>query len=387
MPPRSPLPIVTGDREPPRGGGHGALAEALASRTREATLVERIDARRLRCTACAHRCVVEDERAGACGVRFGRDGSLRVPYGYVARRYARAVETNTMYHVRPGARSLTFGMFGCDLRCPYCHNHRVSQAIRDGAEGELPIDVTPEALVAEAIADGCEVLCAAYNEPMIAAEWVRAVFDEAKRRGLATAIVSDGHTTHEALEHVRPVTDVFRVDLKGYRREHYKDLGGRIEPVLESIARAKQLGLWVEVVTLVVPGWNDDAAGLRDVADWIATIDPTIPWHVDAFVPRYRLTSLPRTPILTLVSAAGTGYARGLSYVYVGNVSDLTDELAHTRCPSCRTIVVERHDWQTRAVHLVDGACPSCATKIPGLWGRAGVTVSGAGGATRAPEP
>ena len=352
------------------------LETALAARTRPGVLVEPTAPTRtvqgaLRCTACAHRCVMERGRTGACGVRTNVDGVLQVPHGYIARKYVRPVETNTVYHVLPGARSLTFGMFGCDLRCPYCHNWKVSQALRDETAGEqAPLDTSPAALVDEAIARGCEVLCAAYNEPLITAEWAHAVFTEAKSRGLTTGVVTDGHSTPEALSYLRPVTDFFRVDLKGFRPEHYKQLGGRLEPVLASIVDARRLGYWVEIVTLVVPGFNDDPRGLADLGARIASIDPGIPWHLDAFVPRYKLQDLPPTSPTMLAMAAGSAYARGLQYVYVGNVGDAFPELSSTRCAACATTVVERRDWSTVSSKLVEGACPACGAAVPGIYPR-----------------
>lgn len=324
----------------------------------------------LRCTACAHRCVLEDGRTGACGVRANVAGELRVPFGYVARKYVRAVETNTIHHVKPGARALTFGMYGCDLRCPYCHNAKVSQALRDGGLGDPgdPIEATPEALVAEAKAAGCEVLCSAYNEPMITAEWARAIFAEAKRHGLVTALITDGHTTPEALSYMQPVTDVFRVDLKGSRPEQYRSLGGRLEPVLASIADAKRLGMWVEVVTLVVPGFNDDPTELSETAALLASIDPDIPFHLDAFQPRYRMKDRGAPSPTSLAMAAGAAYARGLRFVYVGNIGDAFPALSTTRCPKCSQSLVERRDWSCTKNALANGHCPSCETRIPGIF-------------------
>ncbi len=321
----------------------------------------------LRCTACAHRCVMSDGRTGACGVREGRDGQIFVPFGYVARRYVRAVETNTVYHVEPGSRSLTFGMYGCDLRCPYCHNWRVSQALREDVAGEAPFPITARALVDEALAAGCRVVCAAYNEPMIAAEWVRAVFEEAKASGLRTVVVSDGHTTPEALAYLRAVTDAYRVDLKGFAPEHYKALGGRLEPVLEAIVEARRLGYWVEVVTLVVPGFNDDLAGLRGLARKLAAIDTSMPWHLNAFQPRYKLAERPAMHPELLVSVAGSAYARGMNFVYVGNVTGTFSELEHTRCPKCHATVVERRNLATTKNLLLGAACPACGEVLPGL--------------------
>jgi len=320
----------------------------------------------MRCSACAHRCVLDEGSGGACKIRIRRGDELRVPFGYVARRYVRPVETNTLFHVRPGASALTFGMYGCDLRCPYCHNFRVSQALRDPVAGGPVHAVSAEALVEEAVRAGCAVVCAAYNEPLLTAEWAHAVFAEARRRGLVTALVTDGHSTPEAIEFMRPVTDVFRVDLKGFTEEQYRTLGGRLRPVMDSIALAKELGYWVEVVTLVVPGFNDDARGLRWLCDAIRAVDPTIPWHLNAFQPRYRMSDRPAMSAEALFQFASTAYARGLSFVYVGNVR--SDTFSATRCPACHASLIERHDWQAVRVGLEGGVCPHCASVLPGLW-------------------
>lgn len=344
------------------------LSRALRQRARPASLVERRADGLLRCTACAHGCVLGDGKAGACGVRFRDGDELLAPFGYVARKYVRPVETNTIYHVLPGAAALTFGMFGCDLRCPYCHNHKVSQALREGSS-DVPFDIGAEALVEEAVGAGCQVICAAYNEPMIAAEWVRAVFERAKERGLVTAIVSDGNATAEVLRYVAPVTDVYRVDLKAATEAQYKELGGRLSPVLGAIETARALGLWVEVVTLVVPGFNDDSGSLKQIASELVRIDPSVPWHLNAMMPRYKLEGDLPTPPLTLMTAVGAAYARGMRFVYASNLLVLA-ELSHTRCEQCRQVLVERYDYTTRAVRLEHGACPTCRAPVPGIWQR-----------------
>jgi pyruvate formate lyase activating enzyme len=325
---------------------------------------------RLRCVACAHRCVIASGTSGACGVRFNREGTLRVPFGYVARRYVRAVETNTVFHLLPGARALTFGMYGCDLRCPYCHNHRISQALRDEQDSEAPTPLDAEQLVAEATATGCQVVCAAYNEPMISAEWTRAVFRVARAKGLRTAAISDGHSTPEALSYMRPDTDVFRVDLKAGSEAAYRKLGGRLQPVLDSIALARELGYWVEVVTLVVPGLNQEQAEIARIGAMLREIDPAMPWHLNGFVPRYRMAHVEPANSLFLTLAAGAAYVAGTRFVYVGNVPACA-ELAHTRCPECHTVLIRRNDYATHQVKLADGACSACAARLPGIWGPA----------------
>ena len=355
------LPIATPRTTP--------LADALQRRTARGTLVEPGPAEgTLRCTACAHRCVIGPGRRGSCGVRFEREGTLRVPFGYVARANIRFVETNTIYHVLPGSRALTFGMYGCDLRCGYCQNWYVSQALRERDEREAPSDISAEELVSRAVAEGCRVLCAAYNEPSISAEWVHEIFRRAKERGLVTGMITDGNATRELLEHMRPVTDVYRVDLKGYSEEQYRSLGGRLAPVLESIALAKKLGFWVEVVTLVVPHFNDELPGLRSLAMAIAKVDQDIPWHLNAFQPRYRMRDRPPMSAGLLVSAAGSAYAKGLRYVYVGNVDHELGELSHTRCPRCHETIVRRRGYESMLETADPSRCPRCANQIPGLW-------------------
>lgn len=363
------------------------LDEQLRARSRAGDLFTTDAGSAVRCSACAHRCYVQEGSAGACRVRFNRDGVLQVPFGYIARRYVRAVETNTVYHVLPGAKALTFGMFGCDLKCPYCHNHKLSQALRDGPSAETPLEMQADALVAEALAGGCRALCAAYNEPMISAEWTRHVFSAAKRSGLVTALISDGNSTSEALSYMRPVTDVFRVDLKGADDATYRTLGGRLSPVLESIERARNLGFWVEVVTLFVPGLNHDVASVRTLAGCLRDISPDLPWHLNGFVPRYKLSQSPPADAGFLVSAVGTAYAAGLRYVYMGNIAG-QDELSHTRCPECTTVLVRRSNYTTVENHLDGSRCPHCRATIPGLWGgtesRPRDGASGRSGATSA---
>lgn len=366
--PRKSLPLVA-PRSVRNAGDTRPLVERLADFARPATLFERQEHGHIRCTACAHRCVIQEGRAGACAVRFVKNDTLLAPHGYVARRYVRTVEINTLYHFHPGARSLIVGMYGCDLRCPYCHNWRLSQALREGVDDEEPLACTPEELAELAVQSNCTVMAAAFNEPMISAEWIHAVFTAAKARGLATAIISDANTTREALSYVRPVCDAFRVDFKAQDNERYKALGGRIAPVVDAISLAKELGFWVEVVTMVVPGFNDDLPALRTMADAIAKAGDDIPWHLNAFVPRYKLERVPRMEMGALASVVGMAYARGLRFVYASNAPGGYSELSHTRCPGCHELLIERNDYVTVANRVTNGACPHCATVIPGIWG------------------
>ena len=346
-----------------------ALQRELARLTAPGVLVATADDGRLVCRACAHGCRLRDGEVGLCRVRF-RDGpALRVPFGYVAARRIMPVERNTIYHLRPGSLGLTFGMFGCDLHCPWCSNASISQAVRADDVDPPPVErVSAAALVQQAIDAGCRVVVSAFNEPMITAEWAFAVFSEARARGLATAVVSDGNTTGEALAYLRPVTDVFRVDLKATRPQHY-DLVGAVRDVpLHALREARRLGYWVEAVSMIVPGVNDDLDGLRALATELTAIDRDLPWHLNGFVPRYHMRDRPALSTRILVAAADVAYAAGLRYVYVGNVADRLSELSHTRCPGCYLPVIRRFNYTVRDQCLRDGRCPRCGRVIPGRW-------------------
>jgi pyruvate formate lyase activating enzyme len=338
---------------------------------------------RLQCTACAHRCVLTDQAAGLCRVRYRSGKTIRAPWGYVAVRRIMPVERNTIYHVRPGSLGLTFGMLGCDLRCPWCSNWQLSQALRDDLPETPIVETSASLLVSEALNAGCRVVAAAFNEPMISAEWVHEIFAEAHHHGLVTALISDGNTTPEALAFLRPVSDVFRVDLKGTTVAHYTTVGGVAGAPLEALREARRLGYWVEAVTVIVPGVNDDVGELRRLGAILAEIDPELPWHLNGFVPRYRMNNVAPTDPALLVLVAGTAYARGLRYVYVGNVADRVQELSHTRCPRCLEAVVRRHNYMTESMTLRNGRCPNCAIPIPGLWEQAEESSSPSG--TRGP--
>ena len=240
------------------------LAEQLARQTREAALYRPLDrADRVECFACGHRCPIPAGFAGVCKVRFNRGGKLYAPYGYVNAVHCDPIEKKPFFHALPGTRALSFGMLGCDLHCGYCQNWVSSQALRD-IRSTLDFQAaSPRELVNLALRHGAASLVSTYNEPLITAEWAVAVFREAKAAGLATGFVSNGNATPEVLEYIRPWVDLYKVDLKSFDDRRYHELGGRIGPILDSIGRIHQMGFWLEVVTLVVPGFNDSDAELK----------------------------------------------------------------------------------------------------------------------------
>ncbi len=353
------------------------LAEQLALQVRESLLYRPLDGNRVQCFACGHRCPIPAGFAGVCKVRYNRAGTLYAPFGYVNTACCDPIEKKPFFHALPGTRALSFGMLGCDLHCGYCQNWVSSQALRDFRSTLDFRPVTARDLVTMALRQGASSLVSTYNEPLITAEWAVAVFREAKAAGLTTGFVSNGNATPEVLAYIRPWVDLYKVDLKSFDDRRYHELGGRLAPILDSIGRIHQMGFWLEVVTLVVPGFNDSDGELTQIARFLAAISPDIPWHVTAFHSDYRMTDPENTPAATLVRAAEIGRAAGLRYVYAGNLPGVTGRLEDTHCPGCAAALIERTGFRVRANRLTaDGKCPRCATRIPGLWDRRSSSVA-----------
>ncbi len=317
----------------PPDGGAASLAQVLDSRVREGELVEKVEGGdgAVRCYACGHRCLVKPGRRGICKVRFNKEGTLLVPAGYVAALQCDPTEKKPFFHCLPGSDTLTFGMLGCDFHCGYCQNWLTSQALRDDTAGVLPTDLTPDDLVRLALRQGARMVGSSYNEPLITAEWALDVFKVARPRGLKTAFISNGNATPEVLDYIR--------------------------------------GFWLEIVTLIVPGFNDDDAQLTRAAEYIASVSPEIPWHVTAFHKDYKMTDPDDTPAATLVRACEIGAKAGLKFIYAGNLPGRVGRWEHTYCPDCGDLLIERYGYVIKRQRIgAEGRCPSCSRRIPGVW-------------------
>src|SRR5262245_6001913 len=348
-----------------------ALRDALAARTRDAAsaLVETLDRDRLRCYACGHRCPIPAGAFGVCKVRYNEGGRLRVPWGYVAGVQCDPVEKKPFFHAYPGALAYSFGMLGCDLHCSYCQNWVTSQALRDPEAVVPPRDTTPDWLVQDALRQGAKMVVSTYNEPLITAEWAVAVFQEARKRGLVTAFVSNGNGTERVLEYIRPHIDLYKVDLKSFDDRHYRSLGGRLEPILDTIRWLHREGVWVELVTLLIPGFNDSEAELRALTAFVASVSPDIPWHVTAFHQDYNMTDRGNTTPAMLVGAAAIGREAGLRYVYAGNLPGRVGGLEDTCCATCGERLIRRYGYLIQEYRITaTGACTACGSAVPGRW-------------------
>jgi pyruvate formate lyase activating enzyme len=244
-----------------------------------------------------------------------------------------------------------------------------SQALRDPKAVAPPMEVTPAQLVSAALDQGARVVVSTYNEPLITAEWAVEIFREARQAGLVTGFVSNGNGTPRVLEYIRPHIDLYKVDLKSFDDKRYRELGGRLAPILETIKWLHDAGVWVEIVTLLVPGFNDSEPEVRALTEFLASVSPDMPWHVTAFHQDYRMTDPANTTPAMLLRAARLGQEAGLRYVYAGNQPGRVGDYEHTNCHVCGTRLISRSGYLIQEYALTPGGdCPTCHTHIPGRW-------------------
>jgi pyruvate formate lyase activating enzyme len=342
------------------------LEEHTITAAPELTIQEEAGA--VRCLACGHRCLIRDGKAGVCRVRFNSGGELRAPGGYVAGLQVDPIEKKPFWHAFPGRDALSFGMLGCDLHCSYCQNWVTSQALRDDAAVAMPRICDADELVRLALREQAPVVVSTYNEPLITADWSMQVFEKAREHGLVCGFVSNGNATPEVLEYIRPCVDLYKVDLKSFNDKNYRKLGCTLQNVLESIERIKAMDFWVEIVTLVIPGFNDREDELTQMARFLAGISRDIPWHVTAFHPDYKMTDPPATSAAILDRAYQIGKAAGLHFVYPGNTHGGAGDRENTYCPGCNALLIQRRGFRVLKNTMTGNTCPECATPIPGVF-------------------
>ncbi|MCJ7717277.1 MAG: AmmeMemoRadiSam system radical SAM enzyme [Anaerolineales bacterium] len=349
-----------------------SLVDELDRLTGPGDLGESLDDKTVRCQACAHTCLIREGQRGICNIRFNRGGELQVPWGYVTSLQVDPIEKKPFYHFLAGSDALTFGMLGCNLHCDYCQNWLTSQALREKGTDRLAgiiRELSSDEIIRHGMQSGAEVVASSYNEPLITSEWAREIFIKAGQAGLKQVYISNGFATKTVLDYLKPVLQGFKVDLKTMQEDHYRDLGGRLKPVLDSIQYAHQQGLWVEIVTLIVPGFNDSSSELAEIAGFIKSVSKNIPWHVTAFRPDYKMTDKPRTSAAQLLKAVEIGKKQGLNYIYAGNMPGGVGEFEDTFCHNCQSSLIKRQGYLIKEYRITsEGTCPDCETSIPGVW-------------------
>ena len=334
---------------------------------KEAMFYEKLDEKKVRCFLCAHHCFIKDGKRGICYVRKNIDGTLHtLVYGRVVSMNIDPIEKKPLFHFQPGSTSFSIASVGCNFRCEHCQNFEISQYPKEH-EGEiLGQHVTPEAIVDAAKKNGCKSISYTYTEPTIFFEFAYDCARLAHGKGIKNVFVSNGYTTPEATRAIAPYLDGNNIDLKGNDDFYNKICGARLEPVKETIKLMKELGVWVEVTTLIIPDYNDSDEDLRNIAEFIKSVDPFIPWHVTQFYPTYKLMDTPRTPVKTLRKAKDIGFETGLKYIYEGNVPGEGGE--NTYCHNCKKLLIKRFGFSIIENRMKDGKCSECGTDIKGVW-------------------
>ena len=335
---------------------------------KEALLYEKLGEKSVRCYLCNHRCKIADQEFGFCRVRQNIDGLLYTHvYGNLIAVHADPIEKKPLYHFLPGSTSFSIATIGCNFRCGFCQNWEISQeSIRDGAEGEMKAEINPQDVVKEALKNKCQSISYTYTEPTIFFEYALDTTKLAKKEGLYNNFVTNGYMTKEALKMIRPYLDAANVDLKFFKDSSYQKIcSGSLEPVLDSIRLMHELGIWVEVTTLVVPGENDSEEELSGIAKFIASVDRNIPWHISRFHPDYKFKDHSATPEATLKKAQGLGSKAGLNYIYAGNVWGWGND---THCHNCKKLLIKREGFAVLEYNIAQGKCPFCNAVIPGVF-------------------
>ncbi len=327
---------------------------------------EKLDGGDVRCHLCAHNCLVRKGQRGICAVRENIDGILfSLVYRKVVSMNIDPIEKKPLFHFLPGSISLSVATVGCNFRCKHCQNYEISQYPRERKFSIPGTDTSPREVVDAASENGCESISYTYTEPTIFFEYAYDCAKLARERGIRNVFVSNGYTGREAVKLIAPYLDANNIDLKGGDRFYKEICGARVGPVKETISLMKELGVWVEITTLVIPGLNDSEEDLTEIAEFIYSVDPGIPWHVSQFYPTYKLVDRPRTPAAKLWQAMEIGYAAGLKYVYEGNVRGQGED---TFCAVCKNALVKRIGYQVLENRIENGRCPACGTQVDGIW-------------------
>lgn len=330
-------------------------------------LYDKLAEGQVRCNLCAHQCTIKSGRRGICGVRENKEGVLySLVYGTLIAENIDPIEKKPFFHVYPASKSYSIATVGCNFSCSFCQNHDISQMPRTTRMiyGE---DSAPEEIVARAKKSGSKTIAYTYTEPTVYFELAHDTAKMAVENGLQNVFVTNGYMTAETIETIAPYLSAANVDLKSFRDDFYKKhCGARLHPVLDSLKKMKEQGIWVEITTLLIPGLNDSVEELKDIARFIVGLGIETPWHISRFHPQYKMQDVPVTPLTSLHRAAEIGKEAGLKYVYSGNVPG--DQGENTYCFQCGNLLIERYGFRIVSMNLKGNQCPKCTTKLDGVF-------------------
>lgn len=333
---------------------------------KEALFYDKLEDQRVKCFLCAHHCLISENKRGICSVRENRGGKLySLVYGKIISMNVDPIEKKPLFHFYPESKSFSIATVGCNFRCLHCQNYDISQYPKE--HNDIPGEnVTPEQVIAGAERAGCKSISYTYTEPTIFFEFAYECARLAHKKEIKNVFVSNGYIGPEAAKTIAPYLDGINIDLKGDNEFYKKICGAKLQPVLDTIKLMKDMGVWVEVTTLIIPSYNDSKDSLMWISEFIKSVDSAIPWHVTQFYPTYKLQDQPRTSLETLKWAKEIGLKAGLKYVYEGNVPGEGGE--NTYCPNCRELLIKRFGFYVKENKIAGSHCFKCKTRIEGVF-------------------
>ncbi len=322
--------------------------------------------KKVKCLLCPRGCELKEGERGNCRSRMNIDGKLQaLAYGKPCAVHVDPIEKKPFYHFLPGSLSFSLATAGCNLHCSYCQNWEISQS---NPEGTVNMDMSPEQVVQSAIENNCRTIACTYSEPTIFFEYAADIASVAHKNNVLNIWVTAGYINQKPLEEACGFLDAVKVDFKGITEDFYENVTkGHIGPVMSAIKLIKEKKVWLEIVNLVVPTYNDTKEDFSKYCDWIVeNLGPDVPVHFSKFWPMYQLKNLPPTPEESLISARNIAISKGINYVYIGNIPE--HEGNNTYCPACKKLIIERLGYTVTQNHIEGGKCKFCSNKIPGRW-------------------
>ncbi|OHB69644.1 MAG: AmmeMemoRadiSam system radical SAM enzyme [Planctomycetes bacterium RBG_16_41_13] len=332
----------------------------------EARHYKKLEDTRVQCVLCPRECTIAELERGYCGVRENRNGTYyTLVHSRVCVLNADPIEKKPLFHFLPGTRAYSIATAGCNVECKFCQNWQISQYRPEQTDS---IRLTPEDVMNEAKSGRCKTIAYTYSEPVVFYEYM---YDTAKltgKNGLNNVMISNGYIQEKPLRELCQYLSAVKIDLKSFTEKFYKDVcAGELKPVLQTLKTLKDIGIWFEIVVLIIPTLNDSEAEFREMCKWVKNeLGPEVPIHFTRFQPTFRIKNLPPTPVKTLENARKIALDAGLLFPYVGNVPGHNGE--NTYCPHCQHILIRRAGYRILENHIKDNKCKDCETVIPGIW-------------------
>jgi pyruvate formate lyase activating enzyme len=344
----------------------GAAAEESDKFVAPARYIEKLPELKVRCKLCPRECVVADRERGQCGVRENRNGEyVTLVYSRPCSLASDPIEKKPLFHFIPGTTALSLATAGCNIECKFCQNWQISQFLPEQVRS---IYMPPEQVVSTAVRNKDKTIAYTYSEPVIFYEYMYDIAKTGKARGVRSVMISNGYIQEKPLRDLCKQLDAVKIDLKAFTEKFYRDsCSGELKPVLDALEVLKNIGIWFELVVLIVPTLNDSEDEIRQMAKWVVkNLGPDVPMHFTRFHPTYKIKNLPVTPRKTLEMARSVAATEGVKFAYIGNMPGHKWE--STYCPKCGEKIISRYGYFIQFNKLSNGACPKCGERIPGVW-------------------